>query len=355
MNSSPGKNQTLYTLLSLFAIFISTVVFLHKEIFLHQALFFDLTTRYFYPMMSLFREAVLSKQNPLWNPFLYSGIPFLANPQAGVFYPFSYIFVLFSFPAALNAYIFLHVFLAGAFMYFLGRHFKLTHISSVGAAFLFMFNGFFVLHFEFVSNIASYIWMPLALLYFDKFYKENDFQCLLFTALVLTLQFLGGMPAFSYYTFTLLLCYFIFVTPSLTDPQASVIRDAGKFLLLAALFLAFSSVQIFPTAQLVYRSVRNSGLDYLSVTGYSIRLQDFAGFLLIPLWDTFKHFCEGDAHVVGFYFGLISLIIIILFILRKQSKTKVFFAEIFLIFSILSLGKNLPIIYRLFYGYLSRA
>jgi len=344
-------DQKYYTDISILILFCATIIFWYPLIFLHKTIFFDLITRYFYPQMAFFRQAIKSFQNPLWNPFIYSGMPFLANPQAGVFYPFNYLFVFFDFAQALNIYIILHTFLAGLFMYFLSRHYKLTHLSSLVSAFLFMFNGFFILHAEFLSNLASYIWLPLTILYFDKYFGTKDYQYLLFTSLLLTLQFLGGMPAFSFYSVILLAAYYIFVTPSLNASYKSIMNNSVLFISMIIMFVLFSCVQIIPSIELILNSVRNQGLDYNAVIGYSIRAKDYLNFLLLPLWNRFKIFYEGDVHVVGFYFGLISLLLVILFLLRKQSKVKIFFLVVFVVFSFLSLGKNVPVIYNLFYEY----
>ncbi len=344
-------DQKYYTFLSVLVLFSASIIFWYPLIFLHKTLFFDLVTRYFYPQMTFFRTAIKSFQNPLWNPFIYSGMPFLANPQAGVFYPFNYLFVLLDFATALNCYLVLHTFLAGLFMYFLARHFKLTHLSALLAALIFMFNGFFVLHAEFISNIASYIWLPLIILYFDKYFREKDLQYLLFTAIILTLQFLGGMPAFSYYTVLFLALYFIFINPSLNTSFKLNLSNSALFISLIVMFFLFSFVQLLPSAELILNSARNQGLDYGTAIGYSIRIKDFIYFLFVPLWNNLRVFYEGDVHVVGFYFGLVSLILTLLFITRRQSKLKIFFLIIFAAASLLSLGKNLPFVYYLFYDY----
>ena len=42
---------------------------------------------YFYPYRAYAAHSIRSGQVPLWNPYLFLGVPFLANPQTAVFYP----------------------------------------------------------------------------------------------------------------------------------------------------------------------------------------------------------------------------------------------------------------------------
>ena len=42
---------------------------------------------YFYPYRDYAAAALRAGQIPLWNPYIFTGVPFLANPQAAVLYP----------------------------------------------------------------------------------------------------------------------------------------------------------------------------------------------------------------------------------------------------------------------------
>ena len=48
------------------------------------------TQTYFYPYWTYTFDSLQQGRVPLWNPNLFTGAPFLANPQAAVFYPVSY-------------------------------------------------------------------------------------------------------------------------------------------------------------------------------------------------------------------------------------------------------------------------
>jgi len=53
---------------------------------------------------------------PLWNPHIFAGVPFLASPQSGLFYPPNQLFWFFPLVRAVNAFTALHLFLNAAGM-----------------------------------------------------------------------------------------------------------------------------------------------------------------------------------------------------------------------------------------------
>jgi hypothetical protein len=96
-----------------------------------RSLFYDTLLRYFYPNTEFLRAALRVGDFPLWNPHIYSGVPFLANMQAGLFYPGTFLYVVLPFPTALAADVVLHAILAGIFMFLLGRQIGLSQAGAL--------------------------------------------------------------------------------------------------------------------------------------------------------------------------------------------------------------------------------
>ena len=75
---------------------------------------------FLWPQYSFAGEAMRSGSIPLWNPYLYSGAPFLADNQAGVLYPINLLAFLV-FPnlsyQVMEGLVIFHIWLAGAAMY----------------------------------------------------------------------------------------------------------------------------------------------------------------------------------------------------------------------------------------------
>ena len=51
-------------------------------------------TNMFYHWLSFAKSSIQRGQLPLWNPYLSSGLPFVANPQPALFYPPTWLAVL---------------------------------------------------------------------------------------------------------------------------------------------------------------------------------------------------------------------------------------------------------------------
>lgn len=68
---------------------------------------------------------------PLWNPYIYSGTPFVGGVQSAIFYPLNLIFLVLPVYVAINYSIILHVFLSGVFTYLYLRFIKLRPKSEI--------------------------------------------------------------------------------------------------------------------------------------------------------------------------------------------------------------------------------
>jgi len=104
---------------------------------------------------------------PLWNPYLYSGAPFVADNQAGVFYPINLLaFAIFGEPSyeVMEALVVFHVWLAGANMFLLGRGLGLGWPAALLGGVAFALSDLFVTHVGNLNLNATAAWLPLLLL-----------------------------------------------------------------------------------------------------------------------------------------------------------------------------------------------
>src|SRR5260221_40291 len=97
------------------------------------------TLLYFYPYLDYRRPNLLAGHLPLWNPYLFMGVPFLANSQAGVFYPLNWPLIFFAAPVAVKISIVIHAVLAAWGTYALARRtFQLETWPAALAALVFV-------------------------------------------------------------------------------------------------------------------------------------------------------------------------------------------------------------------------
>src|SRR3954447_55326 len=93
---------------------------------------------YFYPLRSYIAETLGQGRLPLWNPYLFAGTPYLANPQTAVLYPGTWLFAVLETPRAYALNFLIHLWIAGIGFYGFARlSLGLGRVAGVigGAAF----------------------------------------------------------------------------------------------------------------------------------------------------------------------------------------------------------------------------
>lgn len=298
-----------------------------------RALFYDVLYKFFFPNQEFFRRAVLSGSLPLWNPHIYSGVPFMANLQSAVFYPFTYLSLILDFQWTTLLSTWAHTALAGMFMYVFARNIGLSRVAACASGVVFSLNGNFLLRYAFPSHFHSYIWLPLILL--AGFKKELKLrQAWLLGASAMALQLFSGHPQYLLYSlFACGLC-------------AALSRDRKRWLAVLAgcgcAFLALSAAQLVPSILLSLSSVRASGFGYDWAMAYSLHPRELLLMLAAPQWNAYFTPASGDPHVVGLYFGPLVAISAAL-ALRMDRRRWLPFAAMSLLGLLLALGRYFPL------------
>jgi hypothetical protein len=317
---------------------------------------------YFHWLHQYTRDQFLAGHIPLWNPYSYCGMPFAANPQATVFYPLSWLHLLFPVLQAERLMIVLHGLLAGSFMYGFLREVRVRPEAAIVGSVPFMFGNYMMANagVGHLTMVFTVTWLPLALLFLERAIARQQFVWMVLTGLILGVQALAGEPQNSYYTGLLLAVYAIVRTcadRSLRQ-RASWTRIQLFWLagLLVAAIVAVSTaaVQLFPTLEFARLSDR-SGNSFEFATFISYKYQTFAEFL-IPFHSGSEYgialrkpmiIIQQNWEFAG-YVGILTLVLAGLSFVRPRSSS-VWCAWIVLPLAlVLLLGGNTPI-YRLLY------
>ncbi len=165
---------------------------------------------YFIPPRFFWVESIKHGCFPLWNPYQFSGHPFFANPQHALLYPLNGLFFLLPFDVAFNAIIILHFFLGGLFTYLLLRDLKINATGSLISGLTFMLSGYLLSVHSLLTIFLSSVWTPLIIMFFRRAINGQGFKNEIFTALLITLSFLGGGIEIVYGNFFVLFIMVIF-------------------------------------------------------------------------------------------------------------------------------------------------
>src|SRR5438046_619253 len=96
----------------------------------------------FYPYRTIAARAAREGTLPLWNPYMLSGAPFLANTQSALFYPPNFLFYVLPLPLAWSIGFVIRSVLAALFAALFVRRIGGTTMGSITAGLLFSFCGF---------------------------------------------------------------------------------------------------------------------------------------------------------------------------------------------------------------------
>ena len=312
---------------------------------------------YFIPPRFFWVDSIKHGSFPLWNPYQFSGQPFFANPQHGMIYPLNSLFFLFPFDIAFNTIIILHFFLGGLFTYLFLKDLKVNSAGALISGLIFMLSGYLLSVHSLLTILLSSIWTPLIMMFFRRAISGQGFKNEIFTAILITLSFLGGGIEIVYGNFLVLLFMVIFSPATL--PRSSVKEGVGEPLcglskigrprraaptelsdvpvhrgrmkplfkrfrslfIVCILFLFLSAIQLFPFLELFHHSVRGNGITYPEATTWSFAPKDILLFFLPDVYGYFldmKKYWVVQCWFKTLYTGGLPFILSLIFFLAPQ-------------------------------------
>ena len=119
----------------------------------------------FLPWLRYFVESVRQGLFPLWNPYLFSGTPFVANPQPALFYPANWLALWLGPERAVGLNTALHVWIAAVGAYGWLREMDATRGGAFFASAAYALSGFVTVrilagHYGIVLEAA---WLPVVM------------------------------------------------------------------------------------------------------------------------------------------------------------------------------------------------
>ena len=203
---------------------------------------------------------------PLWDPYRFVGVPFLANPQAGVFYPANLALAWLEPVYALAATVLIHSWIAGIGMVAFARSsLRCGWVGSLVAGLAFAFGGYMAARIGLPNQLAVIAWLPWVLLVGDRLVERPRVLGTGILALLLALQYLGGHFQAQYISLALCGLYLAarmfrisFVSGAEVIPRLA--RSLAGLAAAAALGIGLSAVQILPTLGLRELSLRQEAL-----------------------------------------------------------------------------------------------
>ena len=264
-----------------------TAVFLFKLAFTDLILGRGDTFNYFYPYWDIRNEAFRQGTLPLWSPDIFMGVPLLANPQVGTFYPPNWLTIPFQAPNAIRISILLHVAWAGMGMAVLARKVvKLDWIPAIITGILFAFGGVITGHIEQINQLQGLAWLPWVLWFAHRLVMHCTWRNVFLLSIGLALQVFTGHTQTVFITLVGIGVYVILNNGFVSSNTR--LRQIGYALFWVALAgmlaLLLAAPQLIPSLELTNLSNRSGGFTAQQATAFSLPPTSF-GRGLLPSYD----------------------------------------------------------------------
>ena len=260
------------------------------------------------------RESISQGEIPLWNPYQFSGIPFLAAGQQSALYPFSLIYYVMPLPAAYGWFTVVQLWLAGAFMYgFLRAGLGTGRLGALIAGITYQLAGFMVISAVFPMIIAAAAWLPLLLWMIEWIVQQRPLRgrpssvpWAVIGAVALGCNILAGHVEITYYTLLIMGYYAAarlvvvwrqdarLVGARRRAPLQYVAMRSMWLIGMVALGLALGAVQFIPLFEFANLNFRSGSASYEQVIGWAHPLRDAVQFVLPNFYGNPSHHTYFD-------------------------------------------------------------
>ena len=258
-------------------------------------------------------ESLRARQVPLWNPYVLSGVPFLAAGQHSALYPFSLIFYILPLARAYGLFTVSQLLVAGLSLYFYARTIKLSRFAAAAGGLVFALSGFFLVSTVFPMIIAVAAWLPFTLAVTERMLQAIRIEAeaegrgswrkelaaplpwLILGSLSLGLQFLAGHVEIFYYNLLVLGAYALWqAVAELRRRRRDLALFAACFAVMVGLGAGLGAVQVLPLYEHVSTNFRQDSATYEQIVGWAFPLRHLAAFAIPDVFGSPAHHSYVD-------------------------------------------------------------
>ena len=291
---------------------------------------------------------------PMWNPYIYGGLPYVAAMHGDIFYPTFLLRMLMPTDVAMTVGFMLHIFLAGVFTYYFLRAWGLGFYPALVGGLVYMMGG----------PIASYVspghdgklfvsaLTPLALWMLIRGVRDGRMRAFGVFALVVGLAVLSPHPQLLQYMLLLSGSFALYLAFSAGDKGATLPRNIaytrlGLSAAAVAVGMFMGAVQYLPVMGYVQWSPRAGGASYEFATSYSFPIEELLNTYIPQFTGILNaYWGQNGIHFHSEYLGASVLVLATLGLgaaggLRRRSVAR-FWIGVFVVALLWSLGGNTP-------------
>jgi len=252
-----------------------------------------------YSSQKYFADSMARGELPHWTPYIFSGFPFLADPQVGAWYPLNWPFFLLGVtPRAIQFEIFLHALLACFGAWLLARRMLQDESAALAAALGYGLSGFFAAHASHVGMLQTAAWLPWLLLVFHKGSEAAGRAYIPLAGLAAGSMLLAGHFQTSLYALSAVAIIAAIEAVRSPAKRSSLVLCFAAAALIAA---GLAAVQLLPSVELAGHSIR-AGLDTSASSEGVLTWASMPTLLLPDSLGALSGNYRGPADITQFYF-----------------------------------------------------
>lgn len=287
---------------------------------------------YYLPMYAFLGEHVRHFSAPGWNPHLFSGTPFAANPQSGWSYlPAMAIFALFSPMTAFRIFIAFHMALGGVTTFVFARLLKVGAIGSLAAAVVFAFGQNLGASTCCTIHVQLDAWIPLALIGVELASTASAWRSRAFwlalSAVAVSQMIAGWVGQGTYYALLLIVAYLLFRSFRISKPWRERVTRLAASGFAIVLGGGLSAAGLLPRLEFAART-------FVGTSEYQGQ-----GFAADKGWDrstVFQTLIGYQSDWRPYYAGSAALVCVaVTLLVLRRSRSALFFAAFTLVVIIL--------------------
>lgn len=305
------------------------------------------------PLRVAAADIMLGGSLPLWNPYIFGGMPLLASAQAGVLFPPNWFYLAFAPQAATNLMVVSSYVVAALGAYLYARRAGASPAGAVVTSLAWQWGGFLVGQIGHINVVQTGAVLPWVLWALDGYAVTGRRKWGVALAAFVALQTFAGHQQTLAYSLSLASAYA--AAGAYTHSRETRARYLRTLLFVAAGVLV-AAVQILPSFELLRNSLRSDATyDF------------FTSFSLEPgmLWTFLAPYVAGGgdgrlfrAAYVGppyygemaGYVGALGLMLAVCAVVFKRDARTKFWAAVALVCLLLALGRYAPLgLYKLIY------
>ena len=201
----------------------------------------DIATQ-IYPWRTL-NSALRIGHAPLWNFYVFMGIPYQAMPMSALFFPLHWLFSLLTVPLAWSLLFPVRAVIVAIATAIFVRRMGASRPAALTSGLIFALSGW-VMAFQGRPQLDSAMWLPLMFLAVDELRSKPSYKSVALGAVAFALPVLAGHPEVA---FEVTLVVLLYAAYRLFPLKPAPVRYLAAFGVTGVLSLMLAAVQLLPT------------------------------------------------------------------------------------------------------------